>query len=104
MNGSRRSTGQAARPWPVADQFRPEFAGLMWEANQQARLVRKDVLRRMHPRLPDAFNDFILFTDYVATHAYASRPAPRHLQMWQRWSEWYQTHASDLRLPKSARP
>src|SRR5207248_1430648 len=96
-NGSRRPTSKVRRPWLVSDKVRPEFVGLMWEASQQAKMVRKDVLRRLHPHLPEHFNDFILVTDYIATHADDDRPAPRYVSLWQRWSDWYQTHAGELR-------
>jgi hypothetical protein len=103
-NGSRRPTGKNGPRWLVADHVRPEFAGLMFEASQQAKMCRKNVLRRLHPNLPEHFNDFILVTDYIATHVDDTKPAPRYASLWQRWSDWYLTHASDFRMPAVARP
>jgi hypothetical protein len=95
---------KVGRPWLLNSSDLQEFVRLISEANREARMVRKEVLRRMHAQLPDAFNDFIISTSYIATHASVSRPDPRYTQMWRRWSEWRLTNWAEVRIPEGARP
>jgi S1-C subfamily serine protease len=103
VNGNKPSgIARVGRPCLLAPKALAEFSRLMAEASREGSLVRKDVLRRIHPRMPDAFEDFILATRYIATHAHLSRPDPRYAEMWRRWSDFRTTSRADVHIPKEA--
>jgi hypothetical protein len=94
----------ARRPWLMADTDRGQFARLIAYANQEARLVRKDVLQRMHPLLANAFDDFIASTYYIPTNVLARRPDRRVQAVWHHWSDWQKANGSEIRIPDRALP
>jgi hypothetical protein len=103
LNGAGQAQNKNGRPWLLNSDDLGEFVRLVREANREARMVRSEVLLRMHPRLPDAFKDFIISTSYIANNATVSRPEPRYVAMWKRWGEWRLTNRADVRVPKGAK-
>jgi hypothetical protein len=88
----------------VTDAARREFAYLMEKANREARLVRKDVLKRMHVKLPDAFDDFITATGSIAVSVVAKQPDSRASTAWNHWIQWCRANGPEVRIPRGLRP
>jgi hypothetical protein len=93
------STGAGGKPWLMEEQGRRRFAELIGQANQEAKLVRMDVLWRMHPELPAAFGDFVSATDYIGPNVMSRRPDTRVQETWRRWQQWWSSNRSGVRLP-----
>ncbi len=67
-------------------------------------MVRSDVLRRMHRQLPDALEDFIISTRYLASSVAAGRPPETRIYAaGRRWGEWWMTNRADVRIPEGAK-
>jgi hypothetical protein len=94
-----RATGHTGKPWLLGAGF-PAFARLIEEANREAKLVSADVLKRMHPRLPDAFYDFIASTGHMGHYWGLKDKGVR--DAWERWAQWWQANAVDVHVPKGA--
>jgi hypothetical protein len=99
-----RKAGQSAyRPWLLGSRDRAEFAKLIVQANVEAKLVRRDILKRMHPMLPTAFDDFILATSHMDDIAISGKPDGRVTAVWNRFTQWWGLNASKVRIPEGAK-
>jgi hypothetical protein len=83
---------------------RREFARLMGEANREARLVRRDVLDRMHSGLPDAFAYFVTATYYIGPMTLKRRLDRRVMVVVGRWVQWWNENWADIQVPRGALP
>ncbi|OAI45068.1 hypothetical protein AYO44_13170 [Planctomycetaceae bacterium SCGC AG-212-F19] len=94
----------SSRPWMMAVNDRREFARLITTANQEATLVRKDVLKRMNASLPVAFEDYITATSYMGAIALSGRPDNRATAIWSRFGLWWGVNKANVRVPPGAVP
>jgi len=90
------------QPWNLPQGDREEFARMMREATNEARLVRTAVLRKIHPQLPAAFEDFKNATFIIGPNVSARKPDKASQQIWQRWSQWQRTYKNQFRIPDGA--
>jgi hypothetical protein len=97
------AAGVGGKPWLMGNEGRRRFAELIGQANQEAKLVRMDVLRQMHPGLPAAFGDFVSATYYIGPNVMSRRPDKRVQEMWRRWQQWWSSNRLGIHLPEGAR-
>lgn len=104
LNSAGQAPSKAKRPWLLKAADRREFVRLIEEASREAGMVRSDVLRRMHRQLPDALEDFIISTRYLASSVAAGRPPETRIYAaGRRWGEWWMTNRADVRIPEGAK-
>jgi S1-C subfamily serine protease len=92
---------KTGRPWLLSPRERDEFRRLCYSAWEDARLTRKDVLKRIHPALPYAFDDFIHTVSYLAINA--DHPNSNQAAQWRRWSDWWAANKRDAQIPAGAK-
>lgn len=98
-----RKTGAGGNPWAIPPLERSAYADLVGRANLEAKLVRRDVLARMHPDLPMAFNDFVRVTGYLAANITARRADPAAATASRRWWDWWRANSRNVLIPEGAR-
>jgi S1-C subfamily serine protease len=96
--------GHAGRPFMLDEAGRKMIGRLMDDAHQEAKQVRKGVLKQIHEGLPDAFEDFVASTWHIGPNTVARRPDSRVQATWARWKEWRRLHEGEWRVPKGVSP
>ncbi len=102
-NGARGRESKVGRPWLMNGTDQWQFRLHMRNANQEGMLVRRDVLRRIHPELPDAFGDFLLVTSAFASNAAAPFQNLRVRDWDERWGRWMMSNRANLDVPSDAK-
>jgi hypothetical protein len=82
---------------------RGEFIAYMEKASIEAKLARPETLRRMHPDLPRAWQDFIIGSYAIAWSVRTGQVDRAGTQAWEQYSVWHKLHASEVRLPPGAK-
>lgn len=94
---------RTGKPWLLSDQEKADFVKLVKQADEHAHQVRPEVLKKMHPELPDAFKDFKTATAFMQSAPYMIRPHPAGINAWGRWTGWSSANGATVAIPLEAR-
>jgi hypothetical protein len=82
---------------------RMAFAKRMNRANAEAKQVPTEMLKRLHPDLPNAFKDYLAVTEGIGPDVIRGVRDPDKVARWNRWVIWMNKHRKELRFPSSAK-
>ena len=91
-------------PWTIKTTWeKGEFVNHMEKASGEAKLVRVDTLRRMHPDLPRMWPNFINGTYAIAWYVRTNLMDRDGMQAWQQWVTWSNLHGKEIHMPPGAK-
>src|SRR5262249_43639803 len=95
--------GPPYKPWEIDSAWeKGEFIAHMERASYEAKLARPETLRRMHPDLPRAWQDFVTGTYGIAWVVRNNRDDRAVREAWDHWLTWEKLHGRGVRLPPGA--
>ena len=100
--GRRAGLGARFNPWRLAPNLKREFIYQMEKANREARLSA-EVLRRMNPKLPEAWGDFVAGS-YALVYGLNTNQnaAPGGQAAWEHWVAWSNYGMEQTHVPPGA--